>query len=671
MQPPTGDAGPSSVVLQRLEQRLDAERRTVERQHKHLERRLEEFIGNCPQLGKLAELQGHVDGLNEAVQELAHQVHDGSSTNRSQHSSRGDNQLVARVAGIDGRLNALESRQTALEDASAAGDDSSLIAAGGVRSRQAKACDDVGRRAVSTCSCAQDLGPRTARLESLVESLGSWDSSALDALQRQTATMSTQMADVVASSLPSGRGSPAKGSRDVASLREQLAVVQDDVARLTGRSQSFESQLRQVAARGASSVSQAPNGADGDSNDLLDIKEQLEQMYRDLIGRVQDMEQRMSCASASPREAPYHGQHALAQEGEFDELLEHQAAEHRGIGLGASHWPSVEPGHWPEGLEGSAQDNLSHLCREVAHLASRVQEVETGGAVSRDVRQLAAEVQSFSERLLEVERGLEDVAAGHEEGLEDQVGDLCEQLADLRADVDEQVGEIGARVRETERGLHDVAQAQDVQRQAHRVGERVLGLSLRMQRAEQRGGSASRWAAEGLSDGAEECAALREELDTAGEALVALRSRVQASEHGLEGVAEAFDRVCEELAELRGRAGDPRLTPMSQEDTSRLHAKVRELELALGGGGEPEREAGPEEDGQGLEHAAEVDESDRAKLAPNDAPSARNSASELRSRLREMDGELRSGTERVVWALAEVVCDVARSHGKHQGAPAI
>jgi len=667
IQSPTGEASPSPLALQRLEQRLDSERRSAERQHKQLERRLEEFIGNCPQLGKLAELQGHVDGLNEAVQELAQHVHDGSATSRSQKPSHGDGQLAARVTGIDGRLSDLESRQAALEAASTK--DSSLSVAGVGRSRQAKTCDD---------SCMQDLGPRTARLESLMESLGSWDASALDALQRQTATMSNQMADVIACSLPSGRGAPSTGSRDVASLREQLAIVQEDVARLTGRSQSVETQLRQFSTRAVSSELQAQNQVASDSQGLLEIKEQLEHMYRDLIGRVQDMEQRMSCAGPSCAEAPHLAQHSFTPQGEFDELIEHQAAEHQNAGHGVPSWPSAEAGPWPQGTEG-VQDNLTHLCHEVANLASRLQEVETGAGLSRDVSQLAAECQNFAERLAEVEQGLEDVSAGrpwgqHDVGLEDQLGELGDQLSDLRADFDEQVGDLGARVHETERGLRDVAQAQDVQRQAHRVGERVLGLSLRMQRVEQRGASAggSRSWAEGLGESTQECAELREELDAAGEALVVLRTRVQASEQSLEGVAEAIDRICEELAELRASRPPSLHAAVSEEDTRRLQTKLRHLELALEGsaGGDVD-----ETDGQGLENPPEAEkpcsaragaDDSNGKLAAGEVHGPRNSASELRSRLLDFDG----GDLGVVWALAEVVCDVARNRGRRLGAPA-
>jgi len=56
--------------LRRLEQQIEMERRQVERRLDKMERRIEEVASSSSSKGKWAELQGHVDGLEESLQNL-------------------------------------------------------------------------------------------------------------------------------------------------------------------------------------------------------------------------------------------------------------------------------------------------------------------------------------------------------------------------------------------------------------------------------------------------------------------------------------------------------------------------------------------------------------------------------------------------------------------------
>lgn len=59
-----------SAQLRRLEQQIELERRQVERRLDKMERRIEEVASLSTSSGRWAELQGHVDGLEESLQNL-------------------------------------------------------------------------------------------------------------------------------------------------------------------------------------------------------------------------------------------------------------------------------------------------------------------------------------------------------------------------------------------------------------------------------------------------------------------------------------------------------------------------------------------------------------------------------------------------------------------------
>jgi len=114
----------------------------------------------------------------------------------------------------------------------------------------------------------------------------------------------------------------------------------------------------------------------------------------------------------------------------------------------------------------------------------------------------------------------------HEAGSETRLEQVGAQVVDL-----------ASRMQDLELGQQDAAELQKVREQVSGVGEQVLRLLVRLQNVEHGLGSAS------------ERRELRDELAESH----ASRADLAEAECGLEHLAEAFSRVCSELAELRGR----------------------------------------------------------------------------------------------------------------------
>jgi len=180
----------------------------------------------------------------------------------------------------------------------------------------------------------------------------------------------------------------------------------------------------------------------------------------------------------------------------------------------------------PATARGSGDDGVVSR-RAIACLDARV------GAVEGALAEVVAETGGSSRQTLDGQtlRGEADALA---ERFEEQLGSVQERLTEL----DE-------RVQDAEHDLQDIVEDQDARHQSGQVGEQVMRLALRMQRLE-RGGPAL--ASE------DEARQLREELGHMGEQFVGLWARLQETERGMEGMAEGFGRVCDEVAELRERA---------------------------------------------------------------------------------------------------------------------
>merc|ERR1719272_2067432 len=109
----------------------------------------------------------------------------------------------------------------------------------------------------------------------------------------------------------------------------------------------------------------------------------------------------------------------------------------------------------------------------------------------------------------------------------------------------ERLMDLEGRVQDTEANLQDIQLDHDVRQETSHIGEQVLRLAMRMQRLEH--GGVDGTSAEDL----EEVRELRSELGDFSEQLLNLTGRLSHAERGLSGIAEAFSRVCEELAQLR------------------------------------------------------------------------------------------------------------------------
>jgi len=209
------------------------------------------------------------------------------------------------------------------------------------------------------------------------------------------------------------------------------------------------------------------------------------------------------------------------------------------------------------------------------------------------------------------------------EAVEEQVAGVCEQVDELHSQVDQQlsllhdrVSDLEARLQDTEGGLQDIQLDHDVRQETTHVSEQVLRLAMRMQRLECVGASG------GMAADVEEVRQLRGELGDFSEQLLHLAGRLSNAERGLSGMAEAFGRVCEELAQLRGGRSPVR----SSMDNSREQGPSRELS--------PDQEA--------------------SQQLPDSASAANSPGPPLQHKVGEMERSLESMAE-VVWELRKQV----------------
>jgi predicted nucleic acid-binding Zn-ribbon protein len=203
------------------------------------------------------------------------------------------------------------------------------------------------------------------------------------------------------------------------------------------------------------------------------------------------------------------------------------------------------------------------------------------------------------------------VSRERNEAVEEQVADVCDQVDELHHRLEEQLEslherllDVEVRVQDTETNLQDIQLDHDVKQETTHVSEQVLRLAVRMQRLEHSSPT-------GASSSAEEIRELRSELGDFSEQLLHLAGRLSHAERGLSGIAEAFSRVCEEVAQLRehrsqtrspiansqGEVDDQAISPKSTSElevTQRrglgsqeadadipLHNKVGEMERSL------------------------------------------------------------------------------------------
>ncbi|CAE7585529.1 unnamed protein product [Symbiodinium pilosum] len=123
--------------------------------------------------------------------------------------------------------------------------------------------------------------------------------------------------------------------------------------------------------------------------------------------------------------------------------------------------------------------------------------------------------------------------------------DLRREAEEHATMMEDQVAELDARVDTLGSELQDMVQTQDARLQVDSVGERALRLALRAQRAAN------------TQDFSEDVREMREELTEMSEDLTSLWQRVRSSELGLDSMAEAVSRICEELSHLKARRAGP------------------------------------------------------------------------------------------------------------------
>jgi len=90
----------------RLERRMETDRQQMSSQMQRVERRLEEFINASPSFGRMAELQGYVDGLGETVQGLVQRLEDLDT--RAKPEAQASMAFESRVCAIENAHYQLE-----------------------------------------------------------------------------------------------------------------------------------------------------------------------------------------------------------------------------------------------------------------------------------------------------------------------------------------------------------------------------------------------------------------------------------------------------------------------------------------------------------------------------------------------------------------------------------
>jgi hypothetical protein len=119
-----------AVVMQRVDQRVEAAKRQLDNKLMRLDKRIEELARESTGTGRWAELQGYVDGLSETVQDLVRRLEPSGSngitarpgdameptdlgadrvtTARIEELERGTHRALASATALANRVNALE-----------------------------------------------------------------------------------------------------------------------------------------------------------------------------------------------------------------------------------------------------------------------------------------------------------------------------------------------------------------------------------------------------------------------------------------------------------------------------------------------------------------------------------------------------------------------------------
>jgi len=218
-----------------------------------------------------------------------------------------------------------------------------------------------------------------------------------------------------------------------------------------------------------------------------------------------------------------------------------------------------------------------------------------------------------------------DRVASLQASLEEGVDCLRRDLEDLSVEYD-------GRLQEVEHGLHGIVQEQDVRQQVNHVSERVLRLAMQTRRVGFSQG--------GLAD--EEARELRSELSTVGEDLAGLCARMVGVEQGLQGMAVALDRVCEELGTLRARADHPNQS--AEDGISRLSQGISHHD-------ERDQDFAPEEADNCAHGNGDGLSMEKSRADPEaEVPGCSQETPTIRRRMEDMERNLHSVAE-VVWEL--------------------
>jgi len=449
-------------------------------------------------------------------------------------------------------------------------------------------------RRLEEVACASAAGGRWAELQGYVDGLA------------ETVQGLIRHADDSASSSPQRRAAstPLAGSAAAAALQSALGVSQEDAQPHAGAGAGSDHtvELRARLLEFGTRLHSVERGLEGLSDLRSDLRAEVKALTslvasgdhgnvpavsggkddRDVIGG--------NMASVAME---HRVQKALLASGIHDHLSGmHEANEEFGSRLSR-----VE-----QGLEAAAPlQDLGHMQDEVAELAARLAALERGECAAGGGDY--GPYQNYGGQELEGGGPGRDPAAP-----EEMLAPLAE-LGDQVGLLQDQVAELAARMQDAEQGLQDATRAEEVRQQVTHVSEQLL--RLKTQRVSR--GS-------GLAD--DDARELRRELSDMGEELSGLWTRVDGAERGLEGMAEALGRVCEEFAAFRERvataASDDDLGASLSNIGDNTAATIAAAQPALSTTQSTQREA-EEEDEEGEEK--ETDDS-ASELRPSHKHSA-------------------------------------------------
>ncbi|CAE7495870.1 unnamed protein product [Symbiodinium sp. CCMP2456] len=218
---------------------------------------------------------------------------------------------------------------------------------------------------------------------------------------------------------------------------------------------------------------------------------------------------------------------------------------------------------------------IADLDSKLLQLVGRLAQVERGAphVSERTSEVLGPSLQGIHEAMEQLAlrvQHVEDPKDKEPSGLAETCQQVCVQMDLLRNEVEEhtamledQVAELDARMQTFGSEIQDLVQTQEARLQVDSVGERALRLALRAQRAVN------------AQDFSEDAREMREELTEMSEDLTSLWQRVQSSELGLDSMAEAVGRICEELSQLKSRRSAVTQPTSGSPASSRLGEAVR------------------------------------------------------------------------------------------------